>query len=114
MLASVHSLVESSSSGSRRLAICPYDTTALHKFIREAFPGTLLLEEHKVFAFLSLPCDSLDLSLSLSHSYQGTVTYQLPSAGVTWSTVFRQLEGNRRRLGIVDYSVSQTTLDQVS
>ncbi len=42
------------------------------------------------------------------------MTYQLPSAGVTWSTVFRQLESNKQRLGIVDYSVSQTTLDQVS
>lgn len=42
------------------------------------------------------------------------MTYQLPSAGVTWSTVFRKLEGNKERLGIVDYSVSQTTLDQVS
>ena len=51
--------------------------------------------------------------LTLPLSLQGAVTYQLPSAGVTWSTVFRQLEGNKERLGIVDYSVSQTTLDQV-
>ena len=42
------------------------------------------------------------------------MTYQLPSSGVTWSSVFRQLEQNRQRLHIVDYSVSQTTLDQVS
>ena len=41
------------------------------------------------------------------------MTYQLPSAGVTWSSVFRQLESNKQRLGIVDYSVSQTTLEQV-
>ena len=44
---------------------------------------------------------------------QGSVTYQLPSAGLTWSSVFRQLEANKDRLGIIDYSVSQTTLDQV-
>ena len=44
---------------------------------------------------------------------QGSVTYQLPSAGLTWSSVFRQLEANKNRLGIIDYSVSQTTLDQV-
>lgn len=27
----------------------PYDTTSLHIFIREAFPGAILLEEHQVF-----------------------------------------------------------------
>ena len=26
----------------------PYDTTSLHIFIREAFPGAVLLEEHQV------------------------------------------------------------------
>ena len=26
----------------------PYDTTALHIFVKEAFPGALLLEEHQV------------------------------------------------------------------
>ena len=45
---------------------------------------------------------------------QGAVTYQLPSANTTWSTVFRQLENNKGRLNIIDYSVSQTTLEQVS
>ena len=45
---------------------------------------------------------------------QGSVTYQLPSDGLTWSSVFRQLEANKERLGIIDYSVSQTTLEQVS
>ena len=44
---------------------------------------------------------------------QGSVTYQLPSSGLTWSSVFRQLEANKDRLGIIDYSVSQTTLEQV-
>ena len=44
---------------------------------------------------------------------QGSVTYQLPSADMTWSSVFRQMEANKERLGIVDYSVSQTTLEQV-
>ena len=45
---------------------------------------------------------------------QGSVTYQLPSAGLTWSSVFRQIEANKERLSIVDYTVSQTTLEQVS
>ncbi len=42
------------------------------------------------------------------------MTYQLPGGGLSWSSVFRQLESNKERLGIIDYSVSQTTLEQVS
>lgn len=32
----------------------PYDTTSLHLFIKEAFPGAVLREEHQV-------CDRIDL-----------------------------------------------------
>jgi ATP-binding cassette subfamily A (ABC1) protein 3 len=66
------------------------DTTAFKYFVQQSFPGAVLMEEH-----------------------QGSVTYQLPSGGLSWSAVFRQLEANKERLGIIDYSVSQTTLDQV-
>ena len=31
----------------------PYDATALHTFIRETFPGAILLEEHQVSISLS-------------------------------------------------------------
>ena len=44
---------------------------------------------------------------------QGAVTYQLPSGAVSWSSLFRLLEQNKERLHIMDYSVSQTTLEQV-
>ena len=52
--------------------------------------------------------------ISVIFPSQGAVTYQLPSAGVSWSSMFRQLEANKERLGIIDYSVSQTTLEQVN
>lgn len=42
------------------------------------------------------------------------MTYQVPAEGVTWSSIFRTVEENKERLRIIDYSVSQTTLDQVS
>lgn len=29
-------------------AFNPYDTTSLHIFLRETFPGAILLEEHQV------------------------------------------------------------------
>ncbi len=41
------------------------------------------------------------------------MAYQLGGTDVSWSSVFRQLESNKERLGIIDYSVSQTTLEQV-
>ena len=44
---------------------------------------------------------------------QGAVTYQLPPDEASWSTVFRELERNKNSLGIIDYSVSQTSLEQV-
>jgi hypothetical protein len=32
---------------------------------------------------------------------------------LSWATVFREMERHRERLGVIDYSVSQTTLEQV-
>ena len=46
-------------------------------------------------------------------SIQGAVTYKLPPEETSWSTVFRELETNKNNLGIIDYSVSQTSLEQV-
>lgn len=37
----------------------------------------------------------------------------MPAAGVSESILFRTIEQNKERFGIIDYSVSQTTLDQV-
>ena len=67
-----------------------YNTTGLHAFIRTNFSGAILMEEHV-----------------------GAVTYWLPNEEVSWSSVFRLVEENKEDLGIVDYSVSQTTLEQV-
>jgi hypothetical protein len=44
---------------------------------------------------------------------QGAVTYQLCNENLRWATVFREMEEHRDGLGIEDYSVSQTTLEQV-
>ena len=41
------------------------------------------------------------------------MAYQLPPEVASWSVVFQQLETNKTMLGIEDYSVSQTTLEQV-
>ena len=38
----------------------------------------------------------------------------METEGLSWSYIFGQLERNRAALNIVDYSVSQTTLEQVN
>uniref|UniRef100_A0A8C1ZLD1 P-type phospholipid transporter n=1 Tax=Cyprinus carpio TaxID=7962 RepID=A0A8C1ZLD1_CYPCA len=64
---------------------CPVDT-----FIQNSFPGIQLKERH-----------------------QNVLQYQLPSQACSLACVFELLSNNYKELGIVDYSVSQTTLDQV-
>lgn len=59
-------------------------------FVAEGFPGAVLLEQH-----------------------QQMVHYQVDNETTNWAFIFGLLEDNRERLGIVDYSVSQTTLEQV-
>lgn len=59
-------------------------------FVQEEFPGGVLKEKH-----------------------HNTLQYQLPYAGGALAHIFSQLHKNQRRLAIEDYSVSETTLDQV-
>ncbi len=41
-------------------------------------------------------------------------TFEIPSVGFSLPELFSRLERSRSSLGILEYSVSQTTLDQVS
>jgi hypothetical protein len=45
--------------------------------------------------------------------YGGSIKYQLGKQRVPLSGVFRCLEGNKARLGILEYSIGQATLEQV-
>ncbi|XP_001920862.6 phospholipid-transporting ATPase ABCA1 isoform X2 [Danio rerio] len=64
---------------------CPVDA-----YIQNSFPGIQLKERH-----------------------QNVLQYQLPSQTCSLARVFEVLSNNYEELGIADYSVSQTTLDQV-
>ena len=44
---------------------------------------------------------------------QGLLHYQVDNEQLSWSYIFGTLEDSRVSLGILDYSVSQTTLEQV-
>ena len=46
--------------------------------------------------------------------FQGVLHFQVETEGLSWSYIFGQLERNRAALNIIDYSVSQTTLEQVN
>ncbi|XP_065190640.1 phospholipid-transporting ATPase ABCA1-like isoform X1 [Sycon ciliatum] len=66
------------------------DLTPVKEFFSETFPGSFLQREH-----------------------HNMVVYQLPSALLSLSRIFQSFEEVRGHLPIEDYSVSQTTLDQV-
>ncbi|KAM3590047.1 uncharacterized protein V6R79_002637 [Siganus canaliculatus] len=62
----------------------------VENFIQQTFPGSILKEKH-----------------------HNTLQYQLPYTQGALANIFKQFTRNRERLGVEDYSVSQTTLDQV-
>ncbi|KAK2863192.1 hypothetical protein Q5P01_002725 [Channa striata] len=59
-------------------------------FIQQTFPGSVLKEKH-----------------------HNTLQYQLPYAQGALAAIFKQFTEHQQRLHVEDYSVSQTTLDQV-
>lgn len=76
-----------------KLAIRLRDNTKSDKllqFMTEAFPSSAVLETHK-----------------------NLIEYNLPFKDTKLSNVFGQIESNREYLSIKDYSVSQSTLDQI-
>uniref|UniRef100_A0A8C7J3L6 P-type phospholipid transporter n=1 Tax=Oncorhynchus kisutch TaxID=8019 RepID=A0A8C7J3L6_ONCKI len=68
----------------------PEDPCTVDTYIKGSFPGIELKERH-----------------------QNVLQYQLPSHSCSLARVFDVLSNNHEELGIADYSVSQTTLDQV-
>uniref|UniRef100_A0A8C8J4V0 P-type phospholipid transporter n=1 Tax=Oncorhynchus tshawytscha TaxID=74940 RepID=A0A8C8J4V0_ONCTS len=62
----------------------------VEEFVHETFPGSILKEKH-----------------------HNTLQYQLPLSKGALVSIFSQFTTHQQRLGVEDYSVSQTTLDQV-
>ncbi|KAG8130416.1 hypothetical protein E2320_017030 [Naja naja] len=73
-----------------RIAGANPDLTPVENFFKLAFPGSVLKEKHR-----------------------NMLQYQLPSSPSSLARIFSILSQNKKRLHIEDYSVSQTTLDQV-
>ncbi|XP_047672257.1 phospholipid-transporting ATPase ABCA1 isoform X1 [Tachysurus fulvidraco] len=66
------------------------DLSTVEEFVHEAFPGSVLKEKH-----------------------HNTLQYQMPHSEGALSHIFSQFSKSQHSLGVEDYSVSQTTLDQV-
>ena len=66
------------------------DTAPLKQFIESSFPGSVLKDEH-----------------------QGMVHYHIRDTSITWAQLFGAIERVKLNFNIEDYSVSQTTLEQV-
>lgn len=45
--------------------------------------------------------------------YQGLLTYYLPDRGIAWSRMFGIMEQAKQDFQVEDYSISQTTLEQI-
>ncbi|NXK13626.1 ABCA1 protein, partial [Herpetotheres cachinnans] len=73
-----------------RIAGANPDLKPVELFFGHAFPGSVLKEKHR-----------------------NMLQYQLPSSPSSLARIFSILSQNKKRLHIEDYSVSQTTLDQV-
>ncbi|XP_059047165.1 phospholipid-transporting ATPase ABCA1-like [Achroia grisella] len=52
-------------------------------------------------------------SPKLMEEYQGLLTYYLPDSTMAWSRMFGIMENAKRELDVEDYSISQTTLEQI-
>lgn len=74
-----------------RIAGSNPDLKPVQDFFGLAFPGSVLKEKHR-----------------------NMLQYQLPSSLSSLARIFSILSQSKKRLHIEDYSVSQTTLDQVS
>ncbi|KAM4611576.1 phospholipid-transporting ATPase ABCA1 [Polymixia lowei] len=73
-----------------RVGGSPPALAPVEDFVQENFPGSILKEKH-----------------------HNTLQYQLPYTEGALAGIFGQFTSHQQRLGVEDYSVSQTTLDQV-
>uniref|UniRef100_UPI003AADC61F phospholipid-transporting ATPase ABCA1-like n=1 Tax=Centroberyx gerrardi TaxID=166262 RepID=UPI003AADC61F len=73
-----------------RVGGSPPALVPVEDFVQQSFPGSILKEKH-----------------------HNTLQYQLPYTEGALASIFSQFTSHQQRLGVEDYSVSQTTLDQV-
>jgi len=53
------------------------------------------------------------IPLSYRDDTLGLLTFYIPLTEVKWSRIFGMMERNRNQLNVEDYSISQTTLEEI-
>jgi len=66
-----------------------------------------------LFYLISFYILNIFINLFKREEYQGILTFYIPLTGVKWSRIFGLMESNRDQLNVEDYSVSQTTLEEI-
>ncbi|XP_075155305.1 ATP binding cassette subfamily A member 3 isoform X2 [Haematobia irritans] len=85
-----NSLVLSIENNSQPSQVMEQDIQNVRTFIETEFPQAILQE-----------------------NYQGILTFYIPLSSIKWSQIFGLMESNRDQLNIEDYSISQTTLEEI-
>ncbi|OWR47004.1 ATP-binding cassette sub-family A member 7 [Danaus plexippus plexippus] len=78
----------------------------------EDSPRTSIKSESSTQAVKQYVSDNFN-NAKLMEEYQGLLTYYLPDRSVPWSKMFGIMEQAKRELDVEDYSIMQTTLEQI-
>lgn len=54
-----------------------------------------------------------NVSCNFREDMQNSLSYHIPRSDLTWSAMFGIMEASKELLGIEEYSLGQTTLEQV-
>ncbi|CAB3224168.1 unnamed protein product [Arctia plantaginis] len=82
----------------------------------ERSANTLTRQSSIVSASASVVKDYVNLNFrnpKIMEEYQGFLTYYLPDRSIAWSRMFGIMERAKRELEIEDYTIKQTTLEQI-
>lgn len=52
-------------------------------------------------------------NIRLMNSLAGTASYEVPRSDVRLSDIFETIEGNKKQLGVIDWGISNATLEEV-
>ncbi|XP_065364636.1 phospholipid-transporting ATPase ABCA3-like isoform X2 [Calliphora vicina] len=85
-----NSIISNASETSVPAHILDQDIQSVKAFVEREFPQAILQEE-----------------------YQGILTFYIPLSSIKWSKIFGLMERNRDELNVEDYSISQTTLEEI-
>ena len=81
--------------------------TEISNFIEKNFPGSERLKSHQV-------SNSILFYSIVYNTFQNGLMYWIPATPFnTWANIFREMEAHSKQLGISQYSLNQTTLEQV-